>query len=99
MKKLKFGKLLKYVYTLYYDLTGTRLIQLSERDISKLSYAFIEFERAFKITYPESKNILSYDLIIYHLFKKLGYNYRDIVLPKSHKKTLYRFIEIYSQNY
>src|SRR2546423_6268063 len=30
VKKNKFGKMLKYVYTLYYDLMGKRLINLSD---------------------------------------------------------------------
>lgn len=94
MKKYRFGKLLKYVYTLYYDLTGNRLINLTENDILRLSNAFLEFEREFKHKYPDHKNILSYDMIIFHLLKKLGYNYRVIIQPKSHKKNLLKFIEI-----
>jgi len=93
--KTSYGKYSKYIHSIYYDLTNERLINLTEKDVIFLEKEFYDFEKEFKILYPGSYYMLSYNIIIHHLLKKNGYDcYKNILLPKNSNKTKYLFCEI-----
>lgn len=96
VKQNKFRGMTKYIYNLYFDLTGKRLIQLSERDMKLLTKEFLVFERNFKKEFPGKKNLLSYDMIIYHLLKKIDSKYyKFIMLPRSNREFIENLLKKY----
>ena len=93
--KQSYGKYSKYIHSIHYDLTGERLINLSDDDITKLEKKFYSFEKKFKELYPDSYYMLSYNIILHQLLKENNYNfYKYILLPKNYNKTKNKFCEI-----
>lgn len=88
MKQCKMHRYYKYIYNIYYDLTGTRLINLSNQDMDFLSRKFVELESKFKLSDTHKRNnIFNYNSILYLLMKKYKYkDYKNLLLPLNHLK-------------
>lgn len=85
MKKLKYQNHYKYIYNIYKDVTGIKLIELSYKDIQLITTKFISLEMIFKgdSVVHRRKNMISYDLIIKNILKELKYKcHRHILVPK-----------------
>lgn len=81
MKTLKLSKYYCYIYSIYFDIKGKKLINLSVSDIHSLLNQFIYLERKMKI---ENIKQTSLNVIIYILMKQKnipGYQY--VILPKN----------------
>ena len=97
LKLWKCKKFYKYIYNLYYDVTGVRLINLTMQDADFLARKFVEVESQFKQSYIHKRNnFFNYNSCLYHLMKKYGYkDYKHILLPLNHlkiSKVLKKFI-------
>lgn len=88
MKQLKMHRYYKYIYNIYHDLKGVRLINLSSQDMDFLSRKFVELESKFKISdLHKRNNIFNYNSILYLLMKKYKYkDYKNLLLPLNHLK-------------
>jgi hypothetical protein len=88
LKQLKLHKYYKYIYNIYFDLTGIRLITLSIQDMDFLSRKFVELESKFKASELHKRsNIFNYNSILYILMKKYKYKgYKNLLLPLNHLK-------------
>lgn len=97
MKILKYHRLYKFIYNIWYDLKKERLISLTGNQIDQLSREFVAIESKFKAcTRHTRKNMLNYNSLIYILMKKNKIKgHRHILLPFNHiviVKMLKRFI-------
>lgn len=97
MKILKYHRLYKFIYNIWYDLKKERLISLTGNQIDLLSREFVAIESKFKAcTTHRRKNMLNYNSLIYILMKKHKIKgHRHILLPFNHiviVKMLKRFI-------
>lgn len=79
-------KFYKYIYNLYFDVTGVQLIKLTSQDIDFLSRKFVEVESRFKLAKLKGrKNMFNYNSCLYILMKKYKYEgYEHIILPLNH---------------
>ena len=70
MKRLGFNKFYKYVYNIFYDIKGIRVVNLDRQTIQRLAAKFVKYNNRFKTTSDlhKRKNIYSYSLIIYLIF-------------------------------
>lgn len=96
IKKLKYSVYYKYIYCIYKDLTGEKLIDLTYSDILKLSDNFVRIEGSFKLDQKNRKNMISYDLIIRNIMKEMGYRcYKNVIIPKKNKiiRRIYKSIK------
>ena len=86
MKELKYHKFYKYIYNVWFELKGTRLITLTHTQIDVLSQQFVEVESKFKQSDAHTrKNMLNYNSIIYILLRKNKIKgYKHILLPHNH---------------
>jgi len=95
LKKGNFSCFNKHLYSIYFDLKGKRLINLSSYDIENLENQFFSFERNFKRLYPNNKYILNYNIIIFCLLKKNGFPCANhILLSKNRNHSMTKFLEI-----
>ena len=97
MKKLKYHKYYKFIYSIWFDIKGTKLITLTHNQIELISRQFVELEIKFKQSDKHSrKNMLNYNSLMYILLKKNKIKgYKSILLPYNHiviVKTLNGFI-------
>jgi len=89
MRKKGYHKYYKYIYNIYYEIKGVKLINLSYTEIDKLTCKFLKLEQQFKTIYPSKSNLLSYNIVIYSLLKKDNHLcYKNIILPKNKRKVL-----------
>lgn len=87
MQKNGYHRYYKYIYNIFYEVTGKKLIVLNPTQISFLTLRFLKIEHAFKKSFPVKSNILSYNIIIHSLLKNYGYDcYKHILLPKNYRK-------------
>src|ERR1700678_1565644 len=95
MKKLKLNRYYKYIYSIYYDIKKVILINLTSSDIDFLTYKFLQLENDLKKHYPDKSNLLSYNIVVYSLLKKFDYDdYKNILLPRNHRKIINKIIEL-----
>lgn len=81
MKRAKLSRYYKYIYSIFYGITGTRLIKLNQNEKYMIIRQFIRLEREFIRQYTK-KNIFSYSLLIYYLMKFNNCpEYVNILLP------------------
>jgi len=89
MKQYGYVKFYKYINTVWFDLTGEKLINLTYNDIKLLSFKFQEFERKLKKDLTGRVNFPNYNTIIYVFLKKNGYDFHNhIILPKNQESIL-----------
>ncbi len=83
MKKYNYSKFYKYVYSVFYDLKKTRLINLTDQQIKSICQEFIDMESKFKnIDDKKRKNIYAYNSIIYYIMKKNNIQgYDNVIVP------------------
>ena len=95
MKQNGYSKFYKYINTVWFDLTGEKLINLTYDDIKSLSFKFREFERKLKHELTDRVNFPNYNTIIYVFLKTNGYDFHQhIILPKN-QELLLKIIENY----
>ena len=63
MKKLQYNRFYKFIYSIYRDIKGVKLIDLSWRDMDIVSDAFVKLEWRFRDSSTKRKNMLSYNTI------------------------------------
>lgn len=86
MKVNKLHKFYPYMFLIYRDLTGKKLIQLTHSQIGSLLTLFNIFERKVK---KQKQNFYSYFLIINRFFIKMKFDgVQYIEIPASNKKLL-----------
>ena len=88
MKEHGFNKLYPFIYLIYQDIKQVKLIDLSWRQIDKIADEFVKMELQFKSSAKTSKrkNMLSYNVMIYMIMKRLRYpGYEHILLPKNNR--------------
>lgn len=76
--------LYKYLYGIWFDLKGEKLIELTPHQQDILSLEFVELDGKFKEQQDQHKrsNIMSYASVLYFLMKKHNYKgYDHIILP------------------
>lgn len=86
MKKHGYSKLNKFIYNIYYEIKGERLIDFTAQEKNKLCQDFLNIEKVFKKS-DSRKNIYNYNLMIMLLMKKnniKGHQY--LILPKNRKQ-------------
>ena len=89
MKRYGYSKFYKYINSVWFDLTGKKLIDLTYHDIKVLSFKFLQFERKLKQSLNGRINFPNYNTIIYMFLKLNGYKfYTNIILPKNQKKII-----------
>lgn len=88
LKKHKYNKFLKYIYNIWFDIKGEKLISLTEQDISTISHQFVLLEIKFKNAGKEKhnrKNMICYNSLISILMKNVGNpGYEHVLLPNNH---------------
>jgi predicted RNA-binding Zn-ribbon protein involved in translation (DUF1610 family) len=86
MKELLYHKFYKFIYNIWFDIKGTRLIELTYNQIDKLSRDFVDLEYKFKQSDKHKRsNMLNYNSVIYYLLKKNKIKgYKHIILPFNH---------------
>jgi hypothetical protein len=81
LKKNNLNKYYKYIYSIYNDIYGEPLIKISCHIVSQMLYQFLTIERFFKKNI-DRKNMLSYNIILFHLLKQHNIkNYDKMLLP------------------
>lgn len=86
LKSLKLNKFYKYIYQIYHDLTGKKLINLTVSNIHLLINQFKNLEGNMKIESIKSTNI-PINIIIYVLMKHNKiHGYEFLILPKNKNK-------------
>lgn len=89
LKDLKLTKFNNWLYNIWFDIKGTRAIDISYNDQMKIAHQFIYLEDKFKNDKKGRSNLHSYVCVIYYLMKKNKIKgYRNLVLPLNHKKVL-----------
>ena len=83
MKRLKLNKWYPYMYLLYYELTGIKLINISAGQVNTLTKQFLEIEFKYKDNENYKRYISGYNTIICFLLKNNNIEgYEHIILPK-----------------
>jgi len=86
MKELKYHTFYKFIYSIWFDIKGTRLIELTYTQLDKISNDFVDLEYKFKQSDKHKRsNMLNYNSVIYYLLKKNKIKgYKHILLPYNH---------------
>ncbi len=95
MRKLKLNKYRDFLYTIYHDIKGVKLINLNDTDITNLCNQFHNIERNYNKTSKKGKSMLNYDVVLYYLLKKNNFQcYTNIPLPYHWKKVYDNLLKI-----
>jgi hypothetical protein len=79
--------LYKYIYGMYRDVTGKKLVAMTSQQIGRLSTEFVKMEVQFRMERGERKNFYNYSSVIYLLMRKHKIpGYKHIVLPLNYMK-------------
>jgi hypothetical protein len=91
LKEFKCNSYYKWLYTIWWDLKGTKLIELTPYQQDMLAVQFVEIDVKFKQQQGEHKrsNIMSYASVLYYLMKKNLYDgWEHIILPYNNVKIM-----------
>jgi predicted RNA-binding Zn-ribbon protein involved in translation (DUF1610 family) len=89
MKRLNMSKYYKFIYNIYFDIKGVRLIQLDRQTIQKLAKRFSQLQARFKTAEHDRKNFFSYSAVIYLIMKEHKIKGHDkMLLPRHVSRTL-----------
>jgi hypothetical protein len=95
MKHAKLNKYYKYIYSIYFEISGRQLIKMDYRQYEQLIYFFIKMERIF-LKQNIKKNLYSYNVIIYFLLKMIGHpDFKFIILPLNRNRIKKKISELY----
>lgn len=95
MKRCGFHKYYKYIYNIFFEIKKKRLVVLNYNQIYMLTDEFIDIETKFKSSNLISKNMLSYNSIIYYLLKKHNITgWEHLYLAKNHPKVYKQILSI-----
>lgn len=95
MRKYGYHKFYRYIYSIFYEIKGLKLIKLSLSQINFLTHEFLKLEHYFKREHPNKNSLLSYNVVIYLLLKKYNHeSYKYILLPKNYRKIVKFITEI-----
>jgi hypothetical protein len=87
MKKYGYSKYYKYIYNVYYQIKKIRLIQLTARQIQKISLDFVKLDINFvkNMEFHKRKNFIAYNSIIYLILKEnKTKGYSKVIKPHNH---------------
>lgn len=88
LKNLKYTSYFKHIHNIYFDIKRIRLIPLNYDQIEFLQKKFILYEKQL-VNFLINKSMISYNIIIYCMFKKYGIPYyQHILLPKNCKRLI-----------
>ena len=77
----------KYIYGMYRDVTGKKLIAMTSQQIGRLSTEFVKMEIKFKMEKKGRKNFYNYSSMLYLLMRKHKISgYKHILLPLNYMK-------------
>lgn len=86
---MKRSKFYKYIYNIILDTTGFKCFHIRPIYLHQLSMEWTQFEMLFKKTYPNTRNMISYNVILKLFLQKYNIkNHELITLPKN-SKTIY----------
>lgn len=90
LKKLKYTSYYKHLYGIWYDLKGTKLIELTPYQQDMLAVQFVDLDMQFKQDEGHKRsNIMSYASMLYYLMKKNNYDgWKHIILPYNNVKIM-----------
>ena len=92
MKELGYHKQYKFVYNVFFDATGVRLVDLDHHTIERLSDQFVALEAKFKAANQRSeatgrKNMVGYSSLIWYLLKQNQLKgHEHVLLPLNHER-------------
>lgn len=94
MKKVGLVKYYKYIYAIYYAITGRQIITIPMQDYHLYITQFKNIERVFK-TNNIRHNLYSYNVIIYFLMRlNNNIGYKHLILPLNKNKLNKKIKEI-----
>lgn len=102
MQKLGYHRFYKNIHSIFFDIKGIKLINLTCAQIDFLTNKFLKIEHAFKTDYPNKSNLLSYNIVIYLLLQKYYPEYyKQVLLPKNFRKIVKNIEDLLnnSENY
>jgi len=86
MRQAELNKYYKYIYSIYFAITGSQLVQISQRESELYCRQFIKIEKYF-LNNNMRKNLYSYNVILYLLMKYYDNpTYTKIILPFNKNK-------------
>ena len=95
LKLHNYNNFYKYIYNIYFDIKGTRLIKLTNSQTDLMVTKFLPIEREFKKIYKNKSNLLSYNIILYCLLKHYGHScHQYVVLPKNSTKLTKKVLDL-----
>lgn len=96
MKKLRLNKYYKYIYSIYYSITGRKIIEIPMNKYPKFINQFINLERVFAKN-GIRKNLYSYNVILFFLMKLNGcHDYKHLILPLNKNKLKKKLKELFN---
>ena len=91
------GKLRKYVYNLFADVKGRRIIKINSFQSNQMLLQYKQFDRWYR-TNIKRRNGINYNTMIYCLCKRNKIdNYQEIVLPNNSRNSI-KVIEKFFNN-
>ena len=90
-------KMRKYIYNLFADIKGKRVIKISQYQQDRILFEYKKFDHWYR-THVRRRNGINYNSVIYYLCKRNNVNnYHEILLPRNSRITL-KVIENYFNN-
>jgi len=71
-KSESLSKYYDFIYYYWFKIKGKHLIKLSENDTKRLHNKFVAFELAFRLKYPNKRNIINYNYLIRTFLTEIG---------------------------
>ena len=86
MKRGGYHRFYRFLYNVHHDLTGERLVTLTDQQVDRLTQQFVALEWKFKGSSAHTrKNFLCYASTLHYLMKKNRIRgYRHLLLPHNH---------------
>lgn len=92
MKQKGYSKFYKYIYNIFYELTGEKVIDLTRERIDFLMNKYIQFEKLYKKMFHKNPN---YSVVMICLLQKYGYNTYRLLCSKTAKLDVNRIQAIF----
>lgn len=86
MKKHGMARHYRYLYSIYYDIKGKKVTNMTFEQIDDMANLFVRIEREFRKQHPHMKNMVSYNMMFYYIFQIYGVDNSALILPKNKNK-------------
>lgn len=89
MKQLGYQKFYRFLYNVYHDLKGERLVKLSHNQVDEVARQFVELEWKFKRAAGNThkrQNMIAYNTMIWFILRQNNVEgYEHLYVPKNHE--------------